>query len=892
MKAKTWWCLVVGGVMAVTASPGMAGDTIDLRFKSHGAQGELRLHSRLGLPVSAMVPEYTIQCSTNLQDWFTVAGPVNGGVGVSDEELRVAVPLQGDRAVYRVVANVKLAEDGGGETVYGYGTEFSKELQRLGQLSLNDFVARYGLTNRYLPQISFDPTTAEFWSDFNLDPAVYNATNAVEKRLTDFRLNAEEFAVFRTNGFVVSQRLGAASFTDVFYNIFTDDLPVFFTADAALHAWHRSYMGMLEELEESYLARLVESSLRGMADQVPTLWNEAASTAMASGVQDADYFLAVARTLLTGTNNSGSLGQTAQIQATLAAISNLQPASVVMFGTNRFVDFSQFQVRGHYETSPVLQRYFRAMMWCGLIDFRFSGFEYTFPAPVENSLRELSGAAALNMLATRANRQANWAKLDEILQMFVGTSDCLTVPQLNDLLTAAGIQSPANLATASALSNLQARIMSGDVGVQSIRSGYLWSPLSHEQIKLPRTFCLLGQRFTLDGWAHSQCTFDSIMWDENGIPGLEDKVMRRVPSALDVAFSVLGNNQIVPEIAARISNTTLTPGDGRPYWRDGKPYQHNLAAVRNVVATQDSAIWTNNIYTCWLACLRELSTPTTGPEYPEAMRTRPAAMKSLNTQLASWTELRHDTVLYAKQPYTGMILCSYPQGYVEPRPTFWARMRGMALRTRDLAATMTRSGTVVFEPTYYDPWGGNPPITNSMGAIWTNRVQFLERFAETMSTLQGISEKELARQPLAPSETAFLQGLVEDLSVSYTGVRTYSGWFPGLFYLNTRAQHSYYWAGDPWDALVTDVHTDPEDPDVGDPGSILHEGVGNVHLKLIAVDCGPGDRAVYAGPVFSHYEFHCGPTTRMTDSEWKAKVTARDLPPQPDWTRCYLVPSP
>jgi hypothetical protein len=152
------------------ASPSLAADEIALRFKSHGTQAEVGLHSRLALPVSAMYPEYVIQCSTNLQDWFTVAGPFPGGVGVSDEALRIAVPLAGDRAVYRVAANVKLAADGGGgDAVYGYGTEFSKELQRLGQLPLSEFVRLYSLTNH--PQtlafaLGAAPAGEGYWRNF------------------------------------------------------------------------------------------------------------------------------------------------------------------------------------------------------------------------------------------------------------------------------------------------------------------------------------------------------------------------------------------------------------------------------------------------------------------------------------------------------------------------------------------------------------------------------------------------------------------------------------------------------------------------------------------------------------------------------------------------------
>ena len=44
----------------------------------------------------------------------------------------------------------------------------------------------------------------------------------------------------------------------------------------------------------------------------------------------------------------------------------------------------------------------------------------------------------------------------------------------------------------------------------------------------------------------------------------------------------------------------------------------------------------------------------------------------LNTQLGSWAELRHDTLLYAKQSYTGIPACEYPDVYVEPYPELFA----------------------------------------------------------------------------------------------------------------------------------------------------------------------------------------------------------------------------
>jgi hypothetical protein len=393
----------------------------------------------------------------------------------------------------------------------------------------------------------------------------------------------------------------------------------------------------------------------------------------------------------------------------------------------------------------------------------------------------------------------------------------------------------------------------------------------------------VGQRFALDAWAMGQCVFDKIIWDTDGIPQFSDKVMRRVPSALDVAFSVLGNNQTVPNIVSRIANT-----NGHP-WRDGYPYQHNLTAARMVVDLQDGGIWTNNIYTSWLGCLRELSEPTTGPEYPDFMRTRNWAMKTLNTQLASWTELRHDTVLYVKQPYTGDVLCSYPDGFIEPRVIFWEKMRDMANRTKDLLATITTSGQFVFEPNNTND-SYSTSFTETYSYMSYYRSDFLTTFADTMSMLRDISLKEMSRTLLSSNETFFIQDLIEN-PYGYSNARSFNGWYPKLYFLNTRARHSgEYTTSDAYDALVVDVHTDPKDLIVGDPGSILHEGVGTVGMLMASVNWGTNDGSVYAGPVFSHYEFELGPTTRETDTQWKSDVRAGTPPPLPDWTQGFLVP--
>ena len=175
----------------------------------------------------------------------------------------------------------------------------------------------------------------------------------------------------------------------------------------------------------------------------------------------------------------------------------------------------------------------------------------------------------------------------------------------------------------------------GKVGTVSVRE-VLHADLTltgAARYALPQTFTVFGQKFVPDSWAFSQTVFSSILWVENGET---NKVQRRVPGGLDVAFSVLGNDQLVPELVAMMKGQF--DNRDRPHaqeFRDGLPYQHNLAAVRAVMDQHTPGAWDSNIYMSWLACLRELSAPTAGAKYPETMRTRAWAMKTFNTQLAS-----------------------------------------------------------------------------------------------------------------------------------------------------------------------------------------------------------------------------------------------------------------
>ncbi|NEO21090.1 DUF3160 domain-containing protein [Moorena sp. SIO4A5] len=742
---------------------------------------------------------------------------------------------------------------------FGYNAAFEEEWNKIGQMSTEKFAQRYDANADYIQGISWDPTTAKYWDLFNRDPKKH------EQLYYDFRLNQDELSVFNKNGFVVSERLGTKSFARMFYRIYSNDLPVFVSADSILHAWHMSYDAMLKELEEKVLAPSLEKILQGMAETIPVAAKEYGNGELESSLKDVDYFLAVARSLLKPnsakqsknkrlqiivgkSNNEASpesdladepvktyLNQDERVAETLNFVKAQQLQGFKLFGRERRVDFSQFKPRGHYENSERLRKYFQAMMWCGRIDFRIAG------KPEEASPRELGAAIIFHDLLKKSGNFELWQQFDEIIQTFVGWTDSMTFAQLDKLLVQAQINSPANVNSRSSLEQLQNTILDGKFGIQNIR-GHYHLLFKEEKPQLPRSFTILGQKFVLDSWVMSQVVDVSKIWDGTFIK-------QNRPTALDVAFAALDNNQVTPNLVERITNLE------KQQPKVGLNYQNNLAAAKNVIDQQDPSVWKDNIYMNWLATLRELSVPTSNSKYPEAMRTQPWAMKTLNTQLASWTQLRHDTILYAKQSYGIFLACEYPAGFVEPRPEFWERFEQMVrLTAQQLKKTPLESQE-----------------------IQTKQVKFLEQFAQKLGIIKEIASKELAQQPLTKVETKFLKDIVEIIQRA-SGSPKYEGWYPKLFYSNPKDS-------DKWDALVADVHTSigEREPDI-----VLHEGVGNVDMLMIAVENGD-DRMVFAGPVMSHYEFEVPSVMRKSDSEWKQDIQNKNIPPRPDWTKDYLV---
>jgi hypothetical protein len=226
------------------------------------------------------------------------------------------------------------------------------------------------------------------------------------------------------------------------------------------------------------------------------------------------------------------------------------------------------------------------------------------------------------------------------------------------------------------------------------------------------------------------------------------------------------------------------------------------------------------------------------------MRSQAWQHKQLQTQLASWAELRHDTILYAKQSYTAFPSCEYPTGYVEPYPEFYARLASFADGAKGRLAKAFN-------------------VPAAMG-------DYFDRFSSVTRKLEALSRKELAGRPFDSDEQAFVKKTI-DIRGGGSGPPKYDGWFPSIIY------------GYPstWEPTIADVHTDPESH------KVLEVAVGDVGFVVVAVD-NEAHRAAYVGPIYSYYEFPSG--ERLTDEAWRSMIDQGKLPPRPEWTRSFQAP--
>jgi hypothetical protein len=473
-------------------------------------------------------------------------------------------------------------------------------------------------------------------------------------------------------------------------------------------------------------------------------------------------------------------------------------------------DYSQYVPRGHYTANENRQRYFKAMMWYGRINFRLKELDETRSALLivqALSRVEIDGEPASQL----------WARIYEPTVFFVGATDDLNIrdyQQLMEEIYGAVPEDPAAFADDALLSSFVAAAR--ELPPPQINSMWVW--VGQDQKEETQGFRLMGQRFVIDAYIFQQLIYDKV----------QD---RYLPKGLDV-FAAMGSEEAY-QLLDEMGETQ--------YPR----YVEEMAKVRGEIAALEMDSWTQNLYWSWLYSLRSIIEPKDEP-YPAFMRTQAWSHKDLHTALGSWTELKHDTILYAKQAYaklTAMPPQAAVRGYVEPNPEAYARLLALTRMTRD--------------------------GLDQRGLLSTDDRDSLEQLEQLLLSLKTIAEKELQGETLSDSEYEVISSYgdsLEALTIAAADKAELGG---------SVDEHDA--------ALVADAATDPNS------GSVLEEGVGRINQIFVVAEVG-GQLSLTQGGVFSYYEFSWPMSDRLTDEAWRDLLDSGQAPARPEWTSSFISP--
>ena len=632
---------------------------------------------------------------------------------------------------------------------------------------------------------------------------------------------------------------------DIYNECKKNEIPIFVSVDSMLHTFHILYDYALRILEvQKFYPTLVSltAEMMGYTDRQYRSATDATVREMAR--RNLAYFAVAAKLL------DPAVAVPSDVAAEVSAELNLIEkhsgfAESPIFGY--LEDYSQYVPRGHYTRNEVLKKYFKSMMWYGRMMFRLR------PTDAEQGYRETLQA----LLIVQAMHN-NWFKCDKCANsaisswetiynpttFFVGKTDDLNIYDYTNLMREVYGENFATLPVDSFADNTKlSKFIDKALSLHNplINSSFV---LDWEQAQsvtpVTKGFRFMGQRFIPDSYIFQQLVYDKVTkYTGTGDPFTKiDSIIGPVkgfPRGLEV-FAVLGST--------RALNILVNEGD-----TEYEKYFDRMNKLKLEFSLLPSSVWVQNLYWNWLYVLMPLLFEK-GTGFPIFMQNTAWMDKELTTALGSWVELRHDTLLYAKQSYT-IVATAYPpganlptgivRGYVEPNPWVYARLAALA---KFMRLGLEKYGLLL------------PEFRNK-----------LIDFESLQLALKTIAEKELTNQPLTLDEYVLICNIGDTLEKLLT--------FPP----ETAGQIE----NDTDDelAVIADVHTDPN------TGQCLEEGIG-YPLDIYVIVKDADEIKVTRGAMFSYYEFKQPMSNRLTDEEWQEMLKGYNPPRLPNWNSSFI----
>lgn len=627
--------------------------------------------------------------------------------------------------------------------------------------------------------------------------------DAVTNKIEGFTESQKE--MLEKNGFVVLQPDKNPSlkmhYPYEWYDYLKD--PYFITSDEMLYMYHVFYSETMKYMEISDWRNRLESLVSSVSKKSLNAY-EKADESIKEDLKYVCAYINIADRLM-GNNKKLPKEIETLVSREIAKIKESKGVSESeVLGID--LDYTQYTVRGHYTRAEKLEKYFRTMMWLGQ-----SGFQMTREANDNQEIVDLDGTTRSLMLVTlilseNKDDYQNYLELYNMTSLFSGQSDDIGISNLVDLIKDIyGVEVELKVFRDN---NYESKLKDAILELEKPNIvAKIDSEFSDINIPKGKQFRLMGQRYTLDG---------------DILSSLTKPINRPLPSSLDV-ISAFGHERA--EEINREYNTT------DQYWPE---YNEKLKKIQEKIASMSDENWQKDLYTGWLWSIDSSAQSFENDEnMPPFMRTKAWSDKAVATAIGSYAELKHDNVLYSKQPVAecGGGVDYKERHYVEPNVELYTRLLWLSKYTKANLENCTELAEDV--------------------------ADILDGMINKLELMQSASIKELEGREISQAE--------------YKEMGVIGGFIDYMYeiYKNkiARATETSNAIDDKTTALISDIATILPNK-LGD-GGYLELATGLPHK--IYVIC-PIDGKLYMtrGAVYSSYEFVSD--TRLTDEQWHKMI--------------------
>ena len=422
----------------------------------------------------------------------------------------------------------------------------------------------------------------------------------------------------------------------------------FITTDSLLNAFHTLMESTILQVEIVRHERLKEYLLKvwtGLDTTDPKLRMD--SPAYADGRRQAHRVLGVALELLGVAPKYDNDEEKRQVKADADRVRKadglylpdfLAPANDQLVA----IDYSRFKPVGIYTQTKELSETYQAVRWLQTVPFRI------------DRVNELLAIDMIGGAGSRLNQPAG-------VEILFNKDGAYSIEEVSEVLN-----TPRDSIGGLSSKELQAQLAEQKDFLSKYLNPSPFSPTNDQitstgQTGRPRDFRILPTYDLTEAQVWRKLANDSHIpskgWEVGAILGsgfAGEELDKQIPGATQALQKEAENTYL----SARSYN----------FQKPDEDEKREYLKVMPKGFFTDFRDW--SLYTSYLVSLTHLFDKP-DPNAPDFMRTKAWEIKSTNTALASWAQMRHSTVLATHEDYLCLGIEFIPSGFVEPNPDFY-----------------------------------------------------------------------------------------------------------------------------------------------------------------------------------------------------------------------------